>query len=108
MKAWLKYTLGFIVIIVITGDILHSKSDLSPECIELTYGLIKSLVNLLPVIIIPGNHDLNINKIIQTIDTVKYINNHAGELFQNHAGGYFANYYFFILVNCIINITILF
>lgn len=37
---------------------------------------------------------LNINKIIQTIDTVKYINNHAGELFQNHAGGYFANYYY--------------
>lgn len=49
------------VIIVITGDILHSKSDLSPECIDLTYGFLKSLVSILPVVIIPGNHDLNIN-----------------------------------------------
>ena len=49
------------VIIVITGDILHSKSDLSPECIDLTYGLLKALVGILPVVIIPGNHDLNIN-----------------------------------------------
>jgi DNA repair exonuclease SbcCD ATPase subunit/predicted MPP superfamily phosphohydrolase len=49
------------MIITITGDILHSKSDLSPECIDITYNFIKSLANIMPVIIIPGNHDLNMN-----------------------------------------------
>jgi DNA repair exonuclease SbcCD ATPase subunit len=49
------------MICVITGDILHSKSDLSPECIALTYKFLKDLLELLPVIVIPGNHDLNMN-----------------------------------------------
>lgn len=49
------------MITVITGDILHSKSDLSPECIDMTYNFIKSISQLMPVIIIPGNHDLNMN-----------------------------------------------
>ena len=31
------------LIVVITGDILHSKSDLSLECIRLTYNFIKKL-----------------------------------------------------------------
>lgn len=48
-------------IIAITGDLLHSKSDLSPECIDLTYNFIKKLSDIMPVIIIPGNHDLNMN-----------------------------------------------
>jgi DNA repair exonuclease SbcCD ATPase subunit len=49
------------MITVITGDLLHSKSDLSPECIQLTYNFIKTLASILPVVIIPGNHDININ-----------------------------------------------
>jgi DNA repair exonuclease SbcCD ATPase subunit len=49
------------VIIVLTGDILHSKSDLSPECISITYEFIKTLCSLLPLVIIPGNHDTNMN-----------------------------------------------
>jgi len=49
------------IIALITGDILHSKSDLSPECIQLTYNFLKSLSNLMPLVIIPGNHDVNMN-----------------------------------------------
>lgn len=49
------------MICVITGDILHSKSDLSPECIALTYKFLKNLLDILPVVVIPGNHDLNMN-----------------------------------------------
>ena len=49
------------MVIVITGDILHSKSDLSPECIQMTYNIIKNLAGLMPVIMIPGNHDINMN-----------------------------------------------
>ena len=49
------------IICIITGDILHSKSDLSPECIQITYNLFKELGSIMPVFIIPGNHDLNMN-----------------------------------------------
>ena len=49
------------LLIVITGDLLHSKSDLSPECITLAYGFLKSLACLAPTILIPGNHDVNMN-----------------------------------------------
>lgn len=48
-------------ICVITGDIVHSKSDMSPELIDLTSEFIEELCNRLPVIIIPGNHDANLN-----------------------------------------------
>jgi DNA repair exonuclease SbcCD ATPase subunit len=48
-------------IIVLTGDILHSKADLSPECIQLTYSFIKTLASIMPVVLIAGNHDININ-----------------------------------------------
>ena len=49
------------LIIVITGDLLHSKSDLSPECISVAYNFLKSLASLAPTILIPGNHDVNMN-----------------------------------------------
>ena len=49
------------IVAVITGDILHSKSDLSPECIQMTYQLFKDISNIMPCLIIPGNHDLNMN-----------------------------------------------
>ena len=48
-------------VIVITGDILHSKTELLPECIELTRKFLKNLSKLMPVIMMAGNHDLNIN-----------------------------------------------
>jgi DNA repair exonuclease SbcCD ATPase subunit len=49
------------MITVITGDILHSKSDLSPECIDLTYNFFKTIASIMPLVIIPGNHDMNMN-----------------------------------------------
>ena len=49
------------LITVITGDLLHSKSDLSPECISIAYNFLKSLASLTPTFIIPGNHDVNMN-----------------------------------------------
>lgn len=48
-------------IIVITGDILHSKTELSPECVSLTASLFENLAKILPLVIIAGNHDANLN-----------------------------------------------
>jgi DNA repair exonuclease SbcCD ATPase subunit/DNA repair exonuclease SbcCD nuclease subunit len=48
-------------IIVLVGDILHSKTDLSPEAIALTSEFLISLTNILPVVMIAGNHDGNLS-----------------------------------------------
>ena len=48
-------------IIVLCGDIVHAKTDMTPEVIEMTQTFLKSLADMLPTIIIPGNHDANLN-----------------------------------------------
>ena len=68
-------------LLVIVGDILHSKNELTPELIEMTYNLFTNLSNKLPVVVIAGNHDANLaNKnrmdslspITNTITQTKY------------------------------------
>ena len=49
------------LICCITGDVLHSKTDLSPECIHTCYRFFRNISNIMPLVIIPGNHDLNMN-----------------------------------------------
>ena len=47
-------------IIVLTGDILHSKTELRPEAISITSNFFKQLSEIATVILIPGNHDCNV------------------------------------------------
>lgn len=47
-------------IAVVTGDIFHSKNELSPEAIAIASGFFQRLLELLPVILIAGNHDTNL------------------------------------------------
>ena len=48
-------------IIVITGDLLHSKLELSPECEILTFDFLSSLSKFYPTFLIAGNHDALLN-----------------------------------------------
>ena len=48
-------------IIYIAGDVVHSKTDLSPESVDLVSDFFTRCANLLPTIIIAGNHDCNLN-----------------------------------------------
>jgi len=48
-------------IIAILGDIFHSKSDLSPECIQMAYDLFSNLAKLRTVILVSGNHDATLS-----------------------------------------------
>ncbi len=45
-------------IIVITGDVLHAKDNLTPDCVIKCYKFLKSLSEIMPVILIAGNHDM--------------------------------------------------
>jgi DNA repair exonuclease SbcCD ATPase subunit/DNA repair exonuclease SbcCD nuclease subunit len=44
-------------IIIITGDLLHSKNNLSPESILITQNFLINLAALCPTFLIAGNHD---------------------------------------------------
>ncbi len=48
-------------VIYVAGDIVHAKTDMSPELIDLTSEFFSSLADLLPTIVILGNHDCNLN-----------------------------------------------
>jgi DNA repair exonuclease SbcCD ATPase subunit len=47
--------------VVVTGDIVHSKTEMSPELIRLTSGFFETLASIMPTFIILGNHDLNLS-----------------------------------------------
>lgn len=47
-------------LIVLAGDIIHSKTTISPEVVEMTYNLLEKLSSISDVIVIPGNHDVNL------------------------------------------------
>jgi DNA repair exonuclease SbcCD ATPase subunit len=48
-------------IVVITGDLVHNKTEMSPEMIDLVQEFITELSNRFEIVIIPGNHDINLN-----------------------------------------------
>lgn len=48
-------------LIIVAGDIVHSKTEMSPEIIQLTSEFLISLSNIAYTIVIPGNHDANLN-----------------------------------------------
>jgi DNA repair exonuclease SbcCD ATPase subunit/DNA repair exonuclease SbcCD nuclease subunit len=51
-------------IAVVTGDIVHSKLDMSPELIEILVEFFEGF--MIPTIVILGNHDMNLNNMHRT------------------------------------------
>lgn len=49
------------VVLVLTGDILHNKIELTPECILITLEFFQELARRLPTLVIAGNHDALLN-----------------------------------------------
>ena len=49
-------------VIVLAGDIVHSKTDMSPELISMTSKFFKDCADRCPTILIQGNHDALVNK----------------------------------------------
>lgn len=62
-------------IIVLAGDIFHNKTSMSPEAIQLTTELLKNLSEISHVILIPGNHDGNVNNTVYSMDCLTPIVN---------------------------------
>ena len=48
-------------IIYVAGDIVHAKTDMSPELVLQVSNFFKNLSDLAPTLVITGNHDCNLN-----------------------------------------------
>lgn len=48
-------------LILITGDILHNKLEMSPECETMTFDFLDTLSSIYPTLFILGNHDTLLN-----------------------------------------------
>jgi DNA repair exonuclease SbcCD ATPase subunit len=65
-------------IIVVAGDVVHSKTDMSPEMVNLASEFLTTLATIAPTIVIPGNHDLNLanpNRMDALTPIINNINN---------------------------------
>jgi DNA repair exonuclease SbcCD ATPase subunit len=48
-------------LVCVLGDVCHSKSDLSPECVQMVSEFLTNLADLRETILIPGNHDATLS-----------------------------------------------
>ena len=56
-----KNTIGPNDIIFLGGDIVHAKTDMTPELIQAVQSFFKMFADIAPTILITGNHDCNLN-----------------------------------------------
>lgn len=77
-------------LIILTGDILHNKNDLSPECILTTLKFLNTLSSYYPTLLIAGNHDTLLNN-LNRIDSLSAIlvENHQPHLHYLKYSGYY-------------------
>lgn len=57
----IKSTIGPNDIIFLGGDIVHAKTDMTPELVQSVQEFFKMFADLAPTILITGNHDCNLN-----------------------------------------------
>lgn len=50
-------------LIILVGDIAHTKTQISPEFVDMCVDFFKNLANIAHLIVIPGNHDGNLNNL---------------------------------------------
>jgi DNA repair exonuclease SbcCD ATPase subunit/UDP-2,3-diacylglucosamine pyrophosphatase LpxH len=48
-------------VVALVGDVFHSKSDLSPECVQMASDLFKAIADLRPLVLVAGNHDATLS-----------------------------------------------
>ena len=86
-------------IIVITGDIVHSKNELSPECDTKTFDFLSTLASIFPTFLIAGNHDalLNNRNRMDTLSSILHQRNTKNLYFLKNTNVYqYGNVYFHV------------
>ena len=91
-------TMGKNDVIYIAGDIVHAKTDMSPEVVDLTQEFFCKLADLLPTIVIPGNHDANLNNTsrLDALSPIISALDHKNIYYLKDTGGYGIGGYTFV------------
>jgi len=81
------------LVIYLGGDIVHSKLDMTPELINVTYNFLKSCADIAPTFLILGNHDCNLNNKSRMDALSPIVNtiNHPNLIFCKDTGIYRTN-----------------
>jgi DNA repair exonuclease SbcCD nuclease subunit len=85
-------------IVIIVGDLCHSKVDLGPECVQLMSEFLKTLADIRPTILVAGNHDCLLTNAARLDSLTPIVNalNHSNLFYLKESKLYgFAN----ILIN---------
>ena len=77
-------------IVTVGGDIVHAKTDMSPELINMTSYLFNELATRKPTIVICGNHDTNLNNNnrLDALTPIIEANNHPNLYYLRNSGVY--------------------
>lgn len=86
----LKKKLDDSSIIVVAGDVVHAKTDMSPEMVDLASEFLTSLADIAPTFVIAGNHDLNLSNMDRMDSLSPIIKNigHQNLHYLKHSGVY--------------------
>ncbi len=83
-------TVFLVIYPTFAGDILHAKTDMSPEMVELASEFLRNLADIAPTFVIAGNHDLNLsnmNRLDSLTPIIKNLN-HPNLHYFKHSGIY--------------------
>ena len=77
-------------IITVGGDIVHAKTDMSPELIDMVTRLFSELADRHPTIVITGNHDANLNNShrLDALTPIVQGSNHPNLFYLRNSGLY--------------------
>lgn len=77
-------------IVTLGGDIVHAKTDMSPELINMVSYLFNELAERRPTIVITGNHDTNLNNNnrLDALTPIVEANNHPNLFYLRNSGLY--------------------
>jgi DNA repair exonuclease SbcCD ATPase subunit/DNA repair exonuclease SbcCD nuclease subunit len=77
-------------IVTVGGDIVHAKTDMSPELINMVSYLFNELANRIPTIVICGNHDTNLNNNnrLDALTPIVEANSHKNLYYLRNSGLY--------------------
>lgn len=83
-------------LIVVTGDLMHTKTELSPESVSMAGDLLSALGELAPTLVIAGNHDCSLSN-LHRMDAISAVLRTPipGVHYLRESGGYtFGNLHF--------------
>lgn len=77
-------------IVTVGGDIVHAKTDMSPELIEMVSYLFNGLADRRPTVVIAGNHDANLNNHhrLDALTPIVKSNGHPNLFYLRNSGLY--------------------